>query len=308
MAMFHINRSGTGLGVFDEARVREGLRTGEFIGTDLAWTEGMPSWRPLSDFESFASPAAVPPPPASPPAAPQPAPEPQTAAQPPLGGLPPSAVPTPTAVDSSSGLPWETRRSENFIKALIDTIVLVLTQPAQAFSQMRREGGLLDPLLYAVIIGTIGALVTYIYSLIISLIGVLPTEGGFMNVLGAGGATSFAALIFAPVMVVIGLFIGSGIVHLCLMATGGAKRGFETTLRVLSYASGSSNVFQVVPICGGLIAAIVSLVLNCIGLARAHETDTWRAVVAVLGPLIICGGGCLLLFILVFGSMGAMMR
>ena len=212
------------------------------------------------------------------------------------------------AADSTSGLPWETRRNENFIKALVDTIVLVLTSPVQAFTQMRREGGLLDPLLYAVIIGTIGALVSYIYSLIIGLVGVLPTDGGFMSVLGVGGASSFAALIFAPVMLVIGLFIGAGVVHLGLMATGGAKRSFETTLRVLCYASGTSNVFQVVPICGGLIAAIASLALNCIGLARAHETDTWRAVVAVFAPLILCGGGCLLLMVVVFGSAGAMMR
>ena len=311
MAMFHINRSGTGLGVFDEGRVREGLRTGEFIGTDLAWTEGMASWRPLSEFESFASPAAVPPPPspsAAPQPTPQPTPQPQAADQPPLGGLPQSVAPTMTAADSSSGLPWETRRSENFIKALFDTLVLVLTSPAQAFTQMRREGGLLDPLLYAVIIGTIGALASYIYSLIIGLIGVMPRNGGFMSVLGGGGATSFAALIFAPVMLVIGLFIGAGIVHLGLMATGGAKRSFETTLRVLCYASGSSNVFQLVPVCGGLIALIVSLTLNCIGLARAHETDTWRAVVAVFAPLIICGGGCLVLMVVIFGSAGALMR
>ena len=305
--MFHINRSGTGLGVFDEGRVREGLRTGEFIGTDLAWTEGMASWRPLSEFESFASAAAVPPPP-SPSAAPQPPPQPEMADQPPGGGLPQPLATSAATADPTSGLPWETRRNENFIKALFDTLVLVLTSPVQAFTQMRREGGLLDPLLYAVIIGTIGALASYIYSLIIGLVGVMPRNGGFMSVLGGGGATSFAALIFAPVMLVVGLFIGAGIVHLGLMATGGAKRSFETTLRVLCYASGSSNVFQLVPVCGGLIALFVSLTLNCIGLARAHETDTWRAVVAVLAPLIICGGGCLLLMVVVFGSVGAMMQ
>ncbi len=60
MAMIHVSRSGAQLGVFEEEKVREGLRTGEFIGTDLGWMEGMATWRPLSELESFRTPAAPP--------------------------------------------------------------------------------------------------------------------------------------------------------------------------------------------------------------------------------------------------------
>lgn len=61
--MIHINRSGSSLGIFDEGRVREGLKTGEFIGTDLGWKEGMTAWRPLAELDSFLStPTAVSPP------------------------------------------------------------------------------------------------------------------------------------------------------------------------------------------------------------------------------------------------------
>jgi hypothetical protein len=59
MAMIHVNRSGQNLGIFDETRVREGLATGEFIGTDLGWQEGMPAWRPLSELESFGAQAVI---------------------------------------------------------------------------------------------------------------------------------------------------------------------------------------------------------------------------------------------------------
>ena len=44
---------------------------------------------------------------------------------------------------------------------------------------------------------------------------------------------------------------------------------------------------------------------NCLGLAKAHETDTGRAVLAVLLPLIICCGGGLLLAVFV-GGLGAL--
>ena len=54
MATFHINRSGTSLGTFSEEDVRAGLRTGRFVGTDLGWRDGMPTWQPLAQISEFA--------------------------------------------------------------------------------------------------------------------------------------------------------------------------------------------------------------------------------------------------------------
>ena len=50
-----------------------------------------------------------------------------------------------------------------------------------------------------------------------------------------------------------------------------------------------------VPICGGFAAGVWNIVLECIGLARAHETDTGKAVTAVLLPVIVCCGGIILI-------------
>ena len=47
-----------------------------------------------------------------------------------------------------------------------------------------------------------------------------------------------------------------------------------------------------------MIAVVWNIVLECIGLARAHETDTGKAVMAVLLPIIVCCGGAMLLAIL----------
>jgi hypothetical protein len=118
------------------------------------------------------------------------------------------------------------------------------------------------------------------------------------------GIGSVAFIILLPLLVIIGLFIGSAIVHLCLMIVGGANQPFETTFRVLAFSQGSTGPLQMIPICGGAISGVWALVCNCIGLARAHGTDTGRAVLAVLLPLIVCcGGGFLVLFM--FGALGA---
>jgi hypothetical protein len=95
------------------------------------------------------------------------------------------------------------------------------------------------------------------------------------------------------------LFIGAAIVHLCLMIVGGANKTFETTFRVLAFSQGSTGPLQMIPVCGGLIAGVWGLVVTCIGLARAHETETGRAVFAVFLPLVVCCGGAILMAILV---------
>jgi hypothetical protein len=288
--MIHVSRSGATLGVFEEARVREGLATGEFIGTDLGWTEGMSTWRPLAELESFQTPAAPPPP-----------------VVPPLESAAASVAPaelvttSATTVSGRTGLPWENRQNSSFFSALFDTIVLVLTRPQEAFTMMRREGGLLDPVLFMLIMGSVGAIVSVVTSMLMRGFGIGMGNTGLGDLIG-GGVASLFSLIFIPVVVVVFLFIGAGIAHVCLMIVGGANQSFETTLRVFAFGSGSANIFQLIPFCGSTIAGIYSIVVNCIGLAKAHETDTWRALVAILLPLVVCCGGIAMFMVLVFGA------
>ena len=309
--MIHISRSGGTLGVFDEARVREGLRTGEFIETDLGWTEGMTTWRPLSELESFGAQSTT----AAPPAAAGSA-LPQSSSAPAGSGASSTTAPgsmgggsTPAASEMSpavqgAGLPWENRAQLGLVNALFATIGMMLTRPAEAFAAMKRDAGFGDPLLYTLIIGTAGAVVQFGFSLILPSFGALAGGEGALGGLLLGGGTSFVMLILTPILIVLMAFIVSGILHVGLMILGGAKRSYETTFRVVAYGGGSANVFQFVPVCGSMIAGITALVLYCIGLARAHETDTGRAIGAVLLPLVVCCGGGFLLIVL-FGGMAA---
>ena len=120
-----------------------------------------------------------------------------------------------------------------------------------------------------------------------------------------GGLGWIFLLILTPLFVAIGMFVASAILHVCLMIVGGAKQSFETTFRVVCFAEGSASPLLVIPFCGGLITGIWKIVLYCIGLARAHETDTGRAVIAVLLPLIVCFGGMIFLIAMMFGAFGA---
>src|SRR6201981_3556703 len=147
MAMIHVNRGATSLGVFSEEEVREGLRTGRFAPTDIGWREGMANWQPLSQFAA-------------------------------LAGATPAAPPLQTGAASISGpaaprtgLPWDHRQERGFFNAFIETLVMVLTKPGEAFTVMKREGGLGEPLIYSLIGGCLGGIVSLLFSLGLQSVG-----------------------------------------------------------------------------------------------------------------------------------------
>ena len=290
--MIHVNRGTTSLGVFSEEEVREGLRTGRFAPSDLAWREGMASWQPLSQFPELGG-------------APTPAAPPPQVGATTSTSMPSSAASIAETPAARSGLPWEHRRERGF-KAFIETLTMVLTKPGTAFSVMRIEGGLGEPLLYAIIGGGIGVIVWFIFSLALNSVGlVTPRETGFGPMLGM--TVSFMVLMWRLVAVAVAPFIFGGLVHVSLMLIGSAKKTFETTFRVIAFSQGSTAPLQLVPCCGGLVALVWCLVANCIGVARAHEIDTGRATLAVLLPVIVCcGGGLFLLFM--FGGLAILQR
>jgi Uncharacterized protein conserved in archaea len=276
MAMIHVNRGATSLGAFSEEEVREGLRTGRFAPTDIGWREGMASWQPLSQFPDLGAVA-----PDAPPA--------QVGA---TGRLEPAAP--------RSGLPWDERQTKGLLNAFIETLQMVLSKPVDAFTAMKREGGLGEPLLYAVIGGTFGGVFAVTYNFALRSFGSFGDRHGAMEHL-FGGIGWIFLLVLTPLFVAIGMFVVSAILHVCLMIVGGAKQSFETTFRVVCFAEGSASPLLVIPFCGGLVVGIWKIVLYCVGLTHAHETDTGRVVIAVLLPLIVCCGGFLLLM---FGALG----
>jgi hypothetical protein len=287
MAMIHVNRGATSLGAFPEEEVREGLRAGRFLASDLGWREGMANWQQLSQFPEFAAETGGAPPSQAP----------ATSAVTPAGAGPAGAAPAPR-----SGLPWDERQTKGLFSAFIETLQMVLSKPSAAFTAMKREGGLSEPLIYALIGGSFGVGIYLIYNFLFQTFTLFSRQNTFTNVIS--GAGWIVVLILTPLFVAIGVFVSSAILHLCLMLVGGAKKSFETTFRVVCFAGGSVNPLLVVPFCGGPIAGVWKIVLYCIGLARAHETDTGRAVLAVLLPLLVCCGGVFVL-LLMFGALGA---
>jgi len=222
------------------------------------------------------------------------------AGEPPPPG--PSLLTTPQPRPGST--PWEDRGRIGIVQALIETTQKVLTAPSAFFASMPVTGGVGGPLLYAMVVGSLGVIVAAIYREVFrALMGsTLTSLGGGSELrrlmpLLMGGMGLVLQVILAPLFVILGVFVVSAIVHLMLILLGGAKRGFEATFRVACYGEAAA-VLNIIPICGNVISGVYYVALVIIGLAAAHGIGKGTAAAAVLLPLVVvcccCAGGVLL--------------
>lgn len=222
-----------------------------------------------------------------------------------LYGGPPGGPPAATLAP----LPWEDRQRLGFFPALFETVKLLVTSPTEAFARARESGDYMSPILFAILIGWVMAIISQIWNLLFqsTWVSMMPAEmrGELGPMMATSGASIIGAVILAPVFILIGLFIWSGILHLFVMMLGGHKEsssGFEGTFRAVSY-SYVSSLAQVIPFAGGLIALVWNIVLQVIGLVRMHRTTQGKAAGAVLIPIGLC---CVCVIVLVIFAIGTM--
>lgn len=187
---------------------------------------------------------------------------------------------------TAADFPWPPRDGESAIAAFFRTWQRSTFDPTRFFRALPVPGRVPPDLIYFLIVSVVVAGINLFWqSLANTLLYVLGLDAS-----GAEAAPEFMMpliqFLLTPLFAVIGLVIGAGVHHLFLLIFGGARRGFQTTMRVVAFTA-SPAIFAIIPIFGGLIGAVWAIVLAIIGLREAHRTDGWRAALAVLVPIAI---------------------
>jgi hypothetical protein len=170
--------------------------------------------------------------------------------------------------------PWEAGRS---LASLLLTVRQVILSPRTFFAKLRRSGPGHFSYLVAVSwpSAVLGAALNH-------LLG-LDTQGKT----GQEAQVLFwivaAMVVFAPVMLILGVVVSSAITHVFLRVFGAANGRFEATLRTSVYVQ-SLAVINWIPIAGPIVGGIWGLGLSVIGLKRMHGTSTGRVIAALLLP------------------------
>jgi len=175
----------------------------------------------------------------------------------------------------------------SIISEWVDTGRNIITGPAEFFRAERRREGFGFPIKFA--------LLSLIAAAVINAAGAFLFTGGvFTERIPA----ALSILIGTPILGLIGLFIGAGLIHIFVYLLGG-EHGYRTTFAVLAYAtvlSPIAAVFSLIPFIGGLIGLLIALYgvyIEIKGLEIFQNMSTGRAAAAILLPAVI-------IFVIVF--------
>jgi hypothetical protein len=185
--------------------------------------------------------------------------------------------------------PWEDRRRFGLLNGFYLTVREVILSPDRLFARMPTRLGLWQPLLFAVAAGVISAFFDWMWSLAGSSLRVLMEHDLLRPLRHPFVAMGF--FFFSPIYVFAEIFIRAALMHVCLMLVDGNRSGFEATFRVAAYTE-AVWIISIVPFCGNVVAMVWGTALAIVGLQRVHQTEAWRAVLAVLLPLLVCLASC----------------
>ena len=265
MNRIHIARDRQALGQFSPEEVAEGLASGEFLPSDLAWREPMENWKPLNEFTDL--------PPAArslvPPELPQP-----------LGDV---AIPAEPA--------WERRKQLGTFSALVETVRQVLAAPVGTFKAMKREGGQATPLFFYLLVTTFATWAAMAYQLTVVMMNPEAMLGPLAKSLNTASLIGIQVLsmALAPMVLILVAYCAAGIFHLVFQLLG-SSQPFEVTFRAYCYAVAPASVFRLIPLCGDFLFFIAGLVLLVFSFRETLRIDGTRATIGVILPSLLCCG------------------
>jgi hypothetical protein len=204
-----------------------------------------------------------------------------------------------TAIDSETRGKW--------LDAGWAVVKMSIADPVGHFEKVAAGGGWLRPWLFALVISAIVFMIAAAYQLGFQMLAAsIEIAADIANPLAmlsvpfsAVFLVSFA-VIGVPVGTTVMLILQACIYHLCLMVLGAAKRSLVDSFRVVCYSVGP-QLFQIVPVLGGVVAWVWQLVLTIMGMKVVHRTSYGRSAIAVLLPMLLCCGVILLIGMAVAG-------
>jgi hypothetical protein len=183
-----------------------------------------------------------------------------------------------TSSDTPPDFPWPPRENESFLDALVMTWKESVFHPTSFYRRMPRDISLGSAVGYYLITGILASGLSLFWRMVFG--------GSILQRFypDASSDNAFVDFLLSPLLLLLGLYIVLGVVHLFLLMFRGSKHGFGTTLRVGAMSEGP-QLFNVIPFIGPMVGGIWVVVLWVIGLREAHETTTGKALAAVLVPL-----------------------
>ena len=151
----------------------------------------------------------------------------------------------------------------NFIPKIPELVIKIITSPAEFYRNMPKGGGLVEPIIFLVILAVVTALIQVVLN--------------FMG-LGAAGvmAAGLSSIIIIPIFVIIFSFIGAAIAFV-IWKIMGSQESYETAYRCCAYSMAVAPitaVLSIIPYLGNMAGTVLPMVLLAIASIEVHKIRT----------------------------------
>lgn len=189
---------------------------------------------------------------------------------------------------------WEQTYRDQTFHAFVETIKSVLFSPVVFFNRLKVSQKFFPVVIFGVAAQFLGYLATFLYQITFSVMKPALLAFVFKNLkledlleglftpLFVGGV-----LLLMPLISLVGIIFSTALNHFILWVLKGTTKGIEGTLHVVCYSM-ASQVFLIVPLFGGIVAAVWQIILVIIGLKEVHGAPYWKTVLTVFLPMILC--------------------
>ncbi|UJR78899.1 Yip1 family protein [Sandaracinus amylolyticus] len=191
-------------------------------------------------------------------------------------------------------IPWEQRRELGIVRALVRTVVGVITQPHAFFSQPTRERALAPTVALGLLLHLVGAASSTGWNLVFAeqTRAELRADPVMRQFLWAASDEAFLAqLAVAPLVFFVSTFVAASFWWIALRAVGGLQRPYHVIVRALCYASATAALVPIVsPLTfvgafGGAIGfafGVWSTWIQIVAVSRMQGIDARRGALAFL--------------------------
>lgn len=155
---------------------------------------------------------------------------------------------------------------EKQVTQILNNALKVITVPAQFFGQMPKTGGLVEPLIFMVVMGVVSGFLQALLGLV-----------GFG--VGVSLMMALASVILVPIFIVIFGFVGAGIMYLIWRALG-SQESYETAYRCTAYAGAIAPIttlLAIIPYLGTVLGFVWMLYLMVIASTQVHQIEPKKA-------------------------------
>ncbi len=185
-----------------------------------------------------------------------------------------------------------------FFQEVFFKIKAILFEPASFFRNLPCDEELRESLSFGLLLGSFGSMLGVFWQVIMAVSGMFFPAIPFLRHF-AIWTVFLVVIVTIPVMVVIGLFVRTCIIHFGLFVVNAGKNGYKTTFRVVAYTQ-APEVFSIIPFVGSLISGFWGIIILIIGLREAHRTSALRVIMALLVPAVLVLIVSVICFYLIF--------